>query len=230
MIINWIGAEFEYEGVTYVIGAPIVGTPESEYEGLYGRIMEIRDGKDKETENETLDIYCSFELPALPSEVRELGERFSSIYPDLKTEKDIVLDCVIMAPEMISLLDNLEECRHYPMVFVLIEDWAVNGESGSSFEMYTDFDDAKRQLVQKLQEKQAAGCIPKWIGHEKFVEFSTSDAYECYIGGEYCENHYSISIVGQKLCTSNRFIGELAGGHKASCQFEGFLFSDIRLG
>ena len=27
MIINRIGAEFEYEGTTYVIGAPIVGTP-----------------------------------------------------------------------------------------------------------------------------------------------------------------------------------------------------------
>ena len=26
MIINRIGAEFEYEGVTYVIGASIVGT------------------------------------------------------------------------------------------------------------------------------------------------------------------------------------------------------------
>ena len=35
MVINRIGAEFAYEGVTYVIGAPIVGTPGSEYEGLY---------------------------------------------------------------------------------------------------------------------------------------------------------------------------------------------------
>ena len=29
MIINRIGAEFEYEGTTHVIGAPIVGTPEN---------------------------------------------------------------------------------------------------------------------------------------------------------------------------------------------------------
>ena len=41
MIINRIGAEFEYEGATYVIGASIVGTPESEYEGLYGRPLTI---------------------------------------------------------------------------------------------------------------------------------------------------------------------------------------------
>ena len=70
MIINRIGAEFEYEGTTYVIGAPIVGTPESEYEGLYGTITEIRVGEDKETENETPDLYCSFEVPVLPCEVK----------------------------------------------------------------------------------------------------------------------------------------------------------------
>lgn len=223
MIINRIGAEFEHEGVTYVIGASIVGTPESEYEGLYGSITEIRDGEDKETENEAPDIYCSFELPVLPCEVKELGERFSSLYQELRTEKDIILDCVIMAPEMISPLDNLKECRHYPIVYLLLEDWAVDGECGSSFESYTDFDDAKRLLVQKLKEEQETGCILNWNDHKKFVEFSASDSYECYIDGEYCENHYSVSIIAQKLCASNRFVRELAEIYKASCQLEDFL-------
>ncbi len=77
MILNRIGDKFEYEGLTYVIGAPIMGTPESEYEGLYGTITEIRDGEDKETENETPDIYCSFEVPALPCEVK----LSKSLYP-----------------------------------------------------------------------------------------------------------------------------------------------------
>lgn len=39
MILNRTGAEFEYEGVTYTIGGAIVGTAESEYAGLYGRIV-----------------------------------------------------------------------------------------------------------------------------------------------------------------------------------------------
>ena len=51
MIINRQGAKFEYEGVTHTIGGAIVGTAESEYEGLYGRINAIHDGDDKETEN-----------------------------------------------------------------------------------------------------------------------------------------------------------------------------------
>lgn len=190
---------------------------------LYGIITEIRDGEDKDTENETPDIYCSFELPALPSEVRDLGERLSSLYQDLKTEKDIILDCIIMAPEMISPLDNLEECRHYPTVYLLLEDWAVDGESGCSFEIYTDFDDAKRLLVQNLKEEQETGCILKWDDHEKFVEFSYSNSYECYIDGEYCENHYSISIVTQKLCASEKFVRELAELHQISCQLEDFV-------
>ena len=55
MIQQEIGSVFIYEGTRYVIGEPIVGTKGSEYEGLIGTIFEIRDGEDKETENETPD-------------------------------------------------------------------------------------------------------------------------------------------------------------------------------
>ena len=58
MIINQPGAEFFYENICYKIGDRIVGTDASEYQGLLGSIIEIRDGEDKETENETPDIYC----------------------------------------------------------------------------------------------------------------------------------------------------------------------------
>ena len=74
MILNRTGAEFEYEGVTYTIGGAIVGTAESEYAGLYGRINAIHDGEDKETENETPDIYCEFDPPVMPHEVKTLEE------------------------------------------------------------------------------------------------------------------------------------------------------------
>lgn len=59
MIINQPGAEFFFEDVCYKIGDRIVGTDASEYQGLLGSIIEIRDGEDKETENETPDIYSS---------------------------------------------------------------------------------------------------------------------------------------------------------------------------
>lgn len=109
MIINRYGAVFEYEGVVYKIGAPIIGTSESEYEGLHGVITEIRDGDDKETDNETPDLYCSFESPALPDEIKRLEEVFSELYDAPKTIDDICLDFVIMAPDMVKPADELTE-------------------------------------------------------------------------------------------------------------------------
>ena len=127
MILNRPGAEFEYEGVTYTIGGAIVGTTESEYAGLYGRINAIHDGEDKETENETPDIYCEFDPPVMPHEVKALEDTFSDLYHQPKTIADIVLDMVIMAPEMIRPLDDLRSMRKRVNVFLVMEDWAVNG-------------------------------------------------------------------------------------------------------
>ena len=96
-----MGAEFEYEGVKYVVGQPVVATAESEYEGLHGTITEIRDGEDKETDNETPDIYCEFEPPE---------EVFSDLYDEPKELEDIILDLVIMAPGMVRPLEVPNRC------------------------------------------------------------------------------------------------------------------------
>ena len=80
MIINKIGEIFEHKGTKYVIGAPIVGTKESIYNNLLGHITEIRNGDDKETANSTVDIYCSFDAPSLPHEVKKLEDAFSELY------------------------------------------------------------------------------------------------------------------------------------------------------
>ena len=63
MIIKEYGAEFEYNGTTYVIGEPIIGTAESEYEGLFGTITEIRDGSDKTRRMKLLTCIVSLRLP-----------------------------------------------------------------------------------------------------------------------------------------------------------------------
>ena len=106
MIINKHGEAFKYDGIIYRIGDKIVGNEQSEYRGLFGTITEIRDGKDKDTENETPDIYCSFETPVLPCEVKELEERLTELHRKPKAIDEIILDLVIMAPEMICLLDD----------------------------------------------------------------------------------------------------------------------------
>ena len=65
MIINRIGAKYLYNGVTYTVGDQIIANSESEYEGLFGTIKEIRDGDDRETDNDTPDIHCEFLPPFL---------------------------------------------------------------------------------------------------------------------------------------------------------------------
>lgn len=162
----------------------------------------------KETENETPDIYCEFEPPVLPCEVKELEAVFSDLYEEPKTVEDIIFDYVIMAPEMIRPLDDLHTTRGRVTIYLLTEDWAVNGEQESNCEAFTDYDDARRILTDRLCQELDEGGVPQWKVSENFKEFSAQDCYEAYLEGEYIENHYKIMIVRQSLCVSPRFLRE----------------------
>ena len=112
MIKNRAGDVFEYGSQKYVIG-------------------DLRDGEDKDTDNETPDIYCNFELPVLETERADLEERFSRLYNDYKTCDDIFWGDVIMAPEMIRpLYDNKStwNCRY---LYLIIEE-SSDPDSGCS--------------------------------------------------------------------------------------------------
>jgi len=91
------------EGITFAVGERIIAK-DSDYAGLKGYITEIRTGADKETENETDDIYCSFDIPESKEEIRLLEKHFSDLFGEQKTIDDIALDLVIMAPEEIRRL------------------------------------------------------------------------------------------------------------------------------
>lgn len=223
MILNRTGAEFEYEGVTYTIGGAVVGTAESEYEGLYGRITAIYDGEDKETENETPDIYCEFDPPVMPHEVKALEKTFSDLYDQPKTLDDIVLDMVIMAPEMIRPLDDLHTVSKKIPIYIVMEDWAVDGEHGNSCELFTDYDDARRIMLDKLREELDNGAIPQWSASGTYVEDSSKDSYKGYIEGDYLDNHYEISLLPQSLMMSTQHIQKVGGLYKAQCRTEDFV-------
>lgn len=223
MILNRPGAEFEYEGVTYTIGGAVVGTAESEYEGLYGRITAIYDGEDKETENETPDIYCEFDPPVMPHEVKALEKTFSDLYDQPKTLDDIVLDMVIMAPEMIRPLDDLHTVSKKIPIYIVMEDWAVDGEHGNSCELFTDYDDARRIMLDKLREELDNGAIPQWSASGAYVEDSSKDSYKGYIEGDYLDNHYEISLLPQSLMMSTQHIQKVRGLYKAQCRTEDFV-------
>lgn len=101
MIIDQYGAEFEYEGVVFKVGAPVIATEKSHYEELVGVITEIRTGDDRETENDTPDIYCSFDIPTDMQVRQRVEERFSAEYCQPMHISDIAIDFAIMSPDML---------------------------------------------------------------------------------------------------------------------------------
>lgn len=109
MIINQEGMRYTYNGMTYTVGAAVMATEASEYRGLYGTITEIRDGSDRETENDTPDIYCCFEPPLFQEEIQELEQRFTKLYQSPKKLDEITLDMVIMA----SFLTLFVEVKYF---------------------------------------------------------------------------------------------------------------------
>lgn len=108
MVLTRNDEVFQYNGKSYRVGDRVRVLEGDDYAGLIGTIIEIRDGEDKETENETPDIYCSFDDPETPEAIREIEERFSDLYQEPKTLEDIILDMVIMDPEYLEILPDGE--------------------------------------------------------------------------------------------------------------------------
>ena len=107
MIKKKTGEIFEFESVRYSIGDWVQCTESSEYAGLSGVIVEIRDGEDRETENPTPDIYCCLQIPKDAELVQQLEARFSGLYGKAVKIKDVPLDCVILSPdELIGIHSN----------------------------------------------------------------------------------------------------------------------------
>ena len=195
MIYNKHGQVFICDNGTFIIGGSVIATDESEYQGLYGTITEIRTDEDRETENDTPDIYCSFEPPVYPHEIREFESVFSDLYGEPKTLDDISLDEVIMAPEMIRMIPEEKPILEKTYVYLVQEDWMVDDEGRSSISsVFTNKGSAQRYMREQYVRELEEGCIHDWKDDEHFVEDSAENYYECYIDGFYLENHYRIFI------------------------------------
>ena len=218
MIYNKPGAVFEYDGVQYTVGCRVKGTAVSEYEGLYGRILEIRTEDDRETDNETPEIYCSFNPPVLQKEIRELEEVFSDLYGQHKTLDEIILDLVIMAPDMIVPLHKPGENQPKATIYMVVSHWAVRGEGGMSADIFTCTEDAQLKFHDDLLWEKESGCLADWSGKDSFIEEDTDKGYEGYLDGEYCENHFSIEIQTQNIPVSSDFICALQGTELPNCK------------
>lgn len=201
MILNKSNETFEYEGTKYRIGDNIVATEVSgEYEGLIGYITEIRDGDDKDTENETPDIYCTFYEPVMPFDIKQVEKRFSEAYGEPKKIDDIALDVVIMAPEMIAVISELEKAaKGQEKVYIVSDDWADHDEYDSSIEAFADLRLAKIYMRKQIRKMARYGGLFDRRGDKDCIVESSDMSYEIYIEGYYLSSHYSIQIKEKKL-------------------------------
>ena len=110
MIKKQPGEIFEYENFRYSIGDWMRCSEESDYAGLSGIILEIRDGEDRETDNPTPDIYCRLQIPQDTRIIQKLEEKFSKLYGKSVKITDIPLERIILSPYELGSIIGVPNC------------------------------------------------------------------------------------------------------------------------
>lgn len=152
MVVRNIGSTFQVDGKEFKIGGAVFANDESEYMGLYGIVTEIRTGNDRETENDTPDIYCEFLAPDSVAMAAELETRFSDLYGQNKQLEEILLDCVIMSPEMLEPIPaRLEESLGNLLTLTCVEDQDDNIRGGT-LAISNDLGMLLRKMADDLEE------------------------------------------------------------------------------
>ena len=78
------------------------------------------------------------------------------------------------------------------------------------------------QFHNDLREEFLVGSIPRWKESSQFVEEESDNSYECYLDGEYCENHFSIALEQRALPLSPAFCRSTAELYRAECLRDDF--------
>ena len=154
---------------------------------------------------------------------KALEQTFSELYHEPKRLEDIGLDLVIMSPEMLTLLQIPEQDYPHVTLYIVASHWANDGECGAYEIPFTSLIDAQRQFHDDLWNERDSGSIENWRQNSQFVEEETQDSYECYLDGEYCENHFSIELKKFSLPTAASFIEAVADLWQAKNVREDFL-------
>ena len=196
MILKTNGKAYTIDGMTYIVGSEIAAVSESPYYGLIGTITEIRTGKDKETNNRTVDIYCTFDLPAIPWDKKQLTERFSQLYRKAVQLEEINFDRVIMAPEMIMLLSGQ---MSETIIYIVSEEWNGDGGCGSDIFVYTDQEGAKAKFRQLVRDEKRDGTVSEWLDADDFMEESTETYYSAWLDNDYDGYHYNLFLEEKEI-------------------------------
>ena len=193
MILRKRNKPFEYDGKTYYIGEEIVALNNSEYSGLFGRIVEIRDGADKETDNKTPDIYCEFDPPLFPKDIEELK----------------------------SLTEKTDGRKI--TIYSLEEDWAYDDDYGHTTEIFFDYMLAKKRLCEKIKNEKEDGSVERWLDDDELIEGYGNDYYEAYLDGYYSSSHYLVDITSHSVSVNDSVVSDFANAYINNSRVEDFV-------
>ena len=174
MIINKNGETFIAGNKIFRIGGMVLANDNSDYCGLCGRITEIRDGDDKETENEGPDIYCDFDIPERDYMVTEIECRFSLLYQMQKHITELPFDSVVMAPEMLEpVTDKLPESGERLYALAYYRDSDTENVSGA-----LAISNDRAMLVRKMLDDLDARNMKAVLAHSQEDEDGSEYVFE----------------------------------------------------
>lgn len=209
IILSKIGEMIEYAGKKYAVGEKVIANKNSVYEGLIGTIYEIHTDTEKETCNETPDIYCRFQEPVMKVNKEKVRKRLSEAYKKDIRLADVGLDCVIMSPEMLVCMSDLDDGAYKKKVYLLIEDAAVDSDTFYTTDVFADMDMAQQQFEIKLSKEMDKGMLKDITVSDEYVLEVGDNSFEYFRSGRFCEWHYSLKIIEDEIVIPNEFIKEI---------------------
>lgn len=209
IILSKIGEMIEYAGKKYAVGEKVIANKNSVYEGLIGTIYEIHTDTEKETCNETPDIYCRFQEPVMTVNKEKVRKRLSEAYKKDIRLADAGLDCVIMSPEMLVCMSDLDDGAYKKKVYLLIEDAAVDSDTFYTTDVFADMDMAQQQFEIKLSKEMDKGMLKDITVSDEYVLEVGDNSFEYFRSGRFCEWHYSLKIIEDEIVIPNEFIKEI---------------------
>ena len=136
--------------------------------------------------------------PVLADDIKAIESRFSQLYRREMHLEDIGLDTVIMAPDMLKVLEPIPSWQKLT-IYIIREDWAFGGNYGEDFSLTTTPTWRNTSLQNWLLNSWKADMFPNGPTCPDWEMECTPQSYECGLHDSYCENHYKVCIEQQEL-------------------------------
>ena len=183
----------------YCVGDLVYANRHSEYEGLFGRIIEIRDGKDKLTELSAPELVCAFTKPVLPDVIHRLERRISRRDRRPKMLHEIDLTRVILPVEATTVIEDENPVSYDVGCFRLNVEWIIDGSKSTFSLLFSDYLAARKRFMDMLETEINSGCIDAWSRCDEFFVNCDKEWFECWLVGQCDSNHYRIALDKENL-------------------------------